>query len=120
MLSDSKILRRLRVGAKPFQKLILVMFLLTGLGHAWGGHDWLFGHHHRQLGEASYSASWGEEEKQRSDKAVVPPSLITLKSLEGDLPSSTPQRWIWISFLHRNPDLLGPDRPRPPPNQRTV
>ncbi len=97
------------------RKLVLVLFLLAGLFHAWGGHDWLFGHHHRQLGEVSYSASPGSDQGQRVVQAITTPILSGSELLLVPLRYTDSQRPPSRPLAYLPPQCLEPDHPRPPP-----
>ena len=98
------------------RKLVLVLVLLAGLFHAWGGHDWLFGHHHRQLGEVSYSASPASDQGQRVVQAITTPLLTGSELLLVPLSYADSQRPPARTLVYLQPQFRGPDHPRPPPS----
>ncbi len=87
---------------------------MLGLAHAWYGHDYLHGHHHRELGEASYSTSPSGGDGASTAVILVPclqswrsllaPPLLVLEVREApDL--------VYHDPLYVTPSLS----PRPPP-----
>lgn len=116
MFTDQPLIDQGMPFSRRARRLVLILVLLAGLFHAWGGHDWLFGHHHRQLGEASYSTSSGYEEGQRTTQVVL--TLIFpshLLSLEAPLSYAAVQVPISAFPKYRPPVSGKPDHPRPPP-----
>ncbi len=61
---------------RELKKIGLAGLLLLSLCHAWFGHDLIHGHHHQDLGEATYSTS-----TQRVATADLQVHLLTLATL---------------------------------------
>lgn len=98
------------------RQVALICLVLAGLFHAWGGHDFLFGHHHKQLGEASLSTSSGFEQSQRAGQSVVaPPELLDPLLPEVPLQTVRAERPPSKLIDHSAPVCLERDHPRPPP-----
>lgn len=61
---------------RELRNIGLAGLLLLSLCHAWFGHDLVHGHHHQNLGEATYSTS-----PQRSATADLQVPLLTVATL---------------------------------------
>ena len=105
------IMRMLRL-----RQIGLIALLLCALSHAWCIHDFLHGHHHDDLGEASYSTIWRGQAGELST-LLSSPALVT-----GYFQWSLPTTNSWIATVEevaenfQAPHLLDPRQvPRPPP-----
>lgn len=98
------------------RQISLVTLILCALLHAWFGHDLLHGHHHQDLGEASYSTAYKSQADQFS-------SLLGTPALTTDFVLWNLQdKGYWIATLEdfevtfQSYDLLDAKQvPRPPP-----
>lgn len=105
----------LRAVARRFP-IALTFLLVLSLAHAWFGHDLLQGHHHRELGEASYSSPARGDVDQISALAAVLPELLFARLLVG-----APGQTVEIvahpcDLCYRDPLYLSTSLvPRPPP-----
>lgn len=98
------------------RRILLVLLLMLGLAHAWYGHDYLHGHHHQELGEASYSTSPSSSGGDgASTVAILPPCLQSWRGLLAPplqvLEVREPETLVYHDPLYRARSLS----PRPPP-----
>jgi len=99
------------------RQISLVALLFCALSHAWYGHDLLHGHHHDELHETSYSASWKGQTDQFSllNFAALPTPVRDWENLQS--------RGSWIDTVEETnlsfeaPHFLDAKQvPRPPPS----
>lgn len=94
----------------------LVGLLLCALSHAWFGHNLLHGHHHHDLGEASYSSASRGQADQLDSLLGAPalPTDIVLWNLQCQA--------LWIATVEETESTFQSSHlldlkqvPRPPP-----
>jgi hypothetical protein len=94
----------------------VIVVLLLSLAHAWFGHDLVHGHHHQDLGEASYSTAAPKAQSEHSFQvfaAVLVTSFFEwdIQQSEGVIALSESTGFSWRDPLHQDPKQI----PRPPP-----